>query len=97
MLISKSIDIAVGDVMTFKMTNGDEIVASVDKITDTTIIMKKPYVVVPNQQGLGIMPVMFSVDADQKVSVARSQIMMHAPTTESVVKHYTQVTSGIQI
>lgn len=96
MLISPS-TIDVNDVVSFKLVNGDEIVARVtEKIADGFKI-EKPFVVIPNQNGLGIMPVMFSVDNGKPIELLRQHIMMMALTSDAIKNHYIQTTTGIAI
>jgi uncharacterized protein YijF (DUF1287 family) len=46
MLINKQSSYSNGDIVSFKLANGDEIIAEVVEVTDTGWIVKKPCVVV---------------------------------------------------
>jgi len=96
MLISPS-TIDVNDVATFKLVNGDEIVAKVVEKHDDRVKIERPFVVIPNQNGLGIMPVLFSVDNGKPVEILRQHIMMMALTSDAIKNHYVQTTTGIAI
>jgi hypothetical protein len=96
MLISPS-TIDAGDVATFKLVNGDEIVAKVVEKHDDRVKIERPFVVIPNQQGLGIMPVMFSVDNGKPIELLRQHFMMMALTSDAIKNHYIQTTTGIAI
>ena len=96
MLITPS-NIDVNDVATFKLVNGDEIVAKVVEKHDDRVKIERPFVVIPNQNGLGIMPVLFSVDNGKPIEILRQHIMMMALTSEAIKNHYVQTTTGIAI
>jgi len=96
MLITPS-NIDVSDVATFKLINGDEIVAKVVEKHDDRVKIERPFVVIPNQNGLGIMPVLFSVDNGKPIEILRQHIMMMALTSEAIKNHYVQTTTGIAI
>ena len=95
MLISNS-KIAVGDIASFKLTNGDEIVAKVTSLDGEHYTLSKPTLVVPSQQGIGLIQAMFSVDPEIDIQVAKSHVMIAAPTFDKLQSHYIQVTTGIQ-
>ena len=96
MLINPS-TIDVGDVATFKLVNGDEIVAKVAEKGDDKFKLEAPYVVIPNQNGIGIMPAMFSADRSKAVEVLRQHIMMMAVAEENMKTHYIKTTTGIVV
>ena len=66
MLISKS-RFSTGDIVSFKINNGDELIAKIVDQTDDSYTLSRPCVIVPNQQGIGLMQAMFSVDPDADV------------------------------
>lgn len=96
MLISPS-TIDVNDIATFKLVNGDEIVAKITEKLADGFKIEKPFVVIPNQNGLGIMPVMFSADGAKPVELLRQHIMMMSLTADAVKNHYIQTTTGIAL
>jgi hypothetical protein len=95
MLISKS-TIAKGDIASFKLVNGDEIVSRVEEIEGDVYSLNRPCLVVPSQQGIGLIQCMFSADPDTTVRVNKQHIMMMAPTFDKLQSHYIQTTTGIQ-
>lgn len=95
MLISKS-KVDVGDVVTFKLVNGDEIVAKIVEILGQDYVIERPCVVIPNQQGIGVMQAMFTANPNKSIDLSRSHIMMMASTDDRMRDHYLQVTTGIQ-
>lgn len=95
MLISNS-KIADGDIASFKISNGDEIVAKIISQTDSTYTLSKPCLVVPSERGIGLMQAMFSGDPDKDVELNKSSIMMSALTIDQLQMHYIKTTTGIE-
>lgn len=83
-------------VVSFKLVNGDEIVAKVVEETANEFTISKPCTVMPSQQGLGLMQSLFTSDLNKSISLAKNHVMLYAPTVEAVVNHYIQTTTGIE-
>ena len=96
MLIQKS-KLEEGDIGTFKMVNGDEIVAKIVNKYDDGYTLSAPCAVMPGAKGVGLIQSLFTADPDQNVEVKFIHIMMQAPTVEEMKKHYIKITSGIQL
>jgi hypothetical protein len=87
-----------GDVVVFKMVNGDEIVCEImDGAPAGSYRIKKPQTVVPSAKGMGLMPSLFTAKDDFIIEVAKQHVMMAAPAVDEMVKHYLSTTSGIQL
>jgi hypothetical protein len=95
MLIQKSSRIDAGDTATFKLSNGDEIIANVESVEDDAYILNNPCLVVPSKQGVGLMQAMFTINIDARVQLNRASIMMQGITMDEMKSHYVQTTSGI--
>jgi hypothetical protein len=87
---------AKDQVVSFKLVNGDEIVAKIIEETNDGFTINKPCTVMPSQQGLGLMQSLFTSDLNKSISLAKNHVMLHAPTVEAVVNHYIQTTTGIE-
>ena len=83
-------------VVSFKLVNGDEIVAKVLEETADKFLISKPCTVMPSQQGLGLMQSLFTSDLNKSISLSKSHVMMDAPTIKDIENHYIQTTTGIQ-
>ena len=94
MLVSKS-KFEVEDIVTFKMVNGDEVIAEISEITPDGYLLRRPCLVMPSPQGLGLIQALFSADTDKLVELKHQHIMMKAPTLDQMQKHYLQTTTGI--
>lgn len=84
-----------GDTVSFKLSSGEEIVARLEKEDDKSYTLKKPMVLVAQQQGLGLAPFMFSVNPDGKFVLQASSVSCVAKTQDEIAKQYMSQTSGI--
>lgn len=94
MLINKGY--SSGDIVSFKLVNGDEVVAKIVEQTSDAYIVSKPCTVVPSQKGLGLIQAMFSAELNNNITLNNSHVMMHSPVFDDIKNHYIQVTTGIQ-
>lgn len=84
-----------GDVLVFKLVNGDEIVAELIELDADQYRVKKPQTVVPSAKGMGLMPSLFTAKDDYIVTLSKQHVMMAAPAVEEMVRHYMTTTTGI--
>jgi len=87
----------VGDTVSFKMSSGEEIVARLEEENDKSFTLKKPMVLIAQQQGLGLAPFMFSVSPDAKFVLQANAVSCVAKTEAEIAKQYTATTSNIKI
>lgn len=86
-----------GDVITLKLTSGEELVARYEEELEAGIKISKPMVLSMTQQGLGMMPYLFTVNPDTSVVIEKSAISVLAKTDDQFAKQYTTSTTGIQM
>ena len=97
MLISKS-KIDIDDIATFKLSNGDELVAKVvSKSPSGDFVINKPHSVIPSQQGVGLYPSLITADPDSNLAIDHNHIMMCAPTVPEIEAHYIKMTTGVVV
>ncbi len=84
------------DIITFKIVNGDEIVAKIVEESDDAFTVMKPCTVMPSQQGLGLLQSLFTSDLNKSIRLEKRHVMMHAPTINDVQNHYIKTTTGIE-
>lgn len=94
MLATKSYD--KDTVVSFKIVNGDEIVAKVLEETETDFVISKPTTVMPSQQGIGLLQSLFTSDLNKSIRLNKAHVMLHNPTVEDVKNHYIKTTTGIE-
>ena len=95
MLIEKPI--SLGDIVSFKLNSGEELVARMDDQTPTQYTLFKPMVLIMQQGGLGLAPFMFGVSPDAKFELQAHAVSCMAATETEIAKQYTASTSNIQV
>lgn len=84
------------DIVSFKMVNGDEVVAKIVAVTGDTWSVSRPCTVIPSPQGIGLMQSLFSADINTDIEISKQHVMFHAPAIKGMQDHYIQTTTGIQ-
>jgi len=87
----------IGDTVSLKLSSGEEIVGRLDAEDETYYTLRKPMVLIMQQQGLGLAPYMYSVSPDAKFNVLASTVSCIAKTESDIAKQYTSSTSSIQM
>lgn len=87
----------IGDIVSFKLSSGEEILGRLEEETDKVFTLHKPMVLIMGQQGLGLAPFMFSVSPESKFRLQSSSISCVAKTQEEIAKQYTAQTTGIHL
>lgn len=83
-------------IISFKLVNGDEIVAKVLEESTDSFTISKPCTIVPSQQGLGLIQSLFTSDATKTISLSKSHVMLHSLTLDDIKNHYIKTTTGIE-
>jgi hypothetical protein len=83
-------------VVSFKILNGDEIVARIVEETHDGFVINKPTTVMPSQQGLGLIQSLFTSDLNKNIQLSKKHVMMHSPTIKDIENHYIQTVTGIE-
>ena len=86
-----------GEIVCFKLVNGDEIVAKVVESTASGWRLNKPCTVVPSHQGLGLVQTLFSADINKNVELKSEHVIMHSTTLKALEDHYITTTTGISV
>ncbi len=93
MLIDKGV--SSGEVVTIKLTSGEELIASLISEDEKYIKVSKPRVLTSGAQGLGMAPYLFTVSPDKDIKLSRVNVTVLEPTDADTAKQYTSATSGI--
>lgn len=83
-------------VVTFKLVNGDEIVAKIVEDLDSIYKVSKPCTVMPSQKGIGLIQSLFTSNLDELINLDKKHVMIHSKTAKEVENYYIQTTTGIQ-
>ena len=95
MLIDKGV--SVGEVITLKLTSGEEIVAKLIEENDLHYKLSRPMVIGMGQQGPGLMPYLFTVDPDKEIKLLKNTVVMAEATDKSFADQFIQSTTGIKL
>ena len=100
MLIEKRNTPEIGDVVTVKLTSGEEVIGRLTERTIDSVFLAKPVQLImqqisPKQMGLAFQPVLGSV-GEQTVQFALAALSIRpVKTGDDVTKNYIQATTGL--
>jgi hypothetical protein len=87
---------AVGDVVTIKFINGEEIIARLESETADTITVNRPLTVSLSPQGLGMIPFLF-LGAKETIVLKHQHVIAMCPSKKEAADQYLQGTTGIAL
>jgi hypothetical protein len=90
-------NIKIGEVYTFKLTSGEEVVGKVTAIEDHNVLLHDPVSVAPGPQGLGLMQSMFTANPKDPARLNINNVTIFALTDESVKVKYIEATTGLVV
>ena len=86
-----------GQVYTFKLNSGEEVIAKVVDKHDNYVDVETPVSVAPGPQGMGLIQSLFTADPDQKIQINMNCVAIHALTDDGVKMKYIEATTGIKV
>lgn len=86
-----------GQVYTFKLNSGEEVIAKVVNVEDNYVSVETPVSVAPGPQGMGLIQSLFTADPDQKIQINMNCVAIHALTDDGVKMKYIEATTGIKV
>jgi hypothetical protein len=95
MLIDKGA--SVGEVVTFKLTSGEELIGKLVEETDAHYKLSRPMVIAMGQQGPGLMPYLFTVSPNADIKLSKSTVTVAEATDEAFAKQFLESTTGIAL
>ena len=95
MLIDKGF--SQGEVISFKLTSGEELIARLEEARDTEYRITKPMVLSMAPQGIGMMPFMITVDNNKVITIEKSKVVAAAVTVKEFADQYLSGTTGISL
>ena len=91
-------EINKGEIYTFKLNSGEELVAKVLENAETHLIITEPVSIGPSPGGgLGLVPSMFTYNNRGNVRLNTSSLALVAETDENVKTKYIEATTGLQV
>jgi hypothetical protein len=85
----------INQIHTFKLLTGEEFVARITEINLDHMIIEHPIMTVISQQGLQMMPALFSANQEKTVRLNNTSWAMIAETRDDVRDSWIQATTGI--
>ena len=95
MLITKGL--SEGSVATFKMYNGEEVIAKLVRIDDDAYVIEKPLTLAMTPKGLAFQPWLITAEVDKTVSLPKKVITLAVPSASESSDAYLQSTTGIVV
>jgi len=95
MLIDRGV--SVGEVVTFKLTSGEELVAKLVEDSVAYYKLSRPMVIGMGQSGPGLMPYLFTVHPDKEVKLTKSAVAVAEATDKQFADQFIQSTTGIKL
>jgi hypothetical protein len=86
-----------GKIYTIKLNSGEEVITRVIEITRDNIIVTDPVSIAPSQQGMQMIPSMFTAEARGNVTLNTSAIAFYANTDDNIKDKYIEATTGIKL
>jgi hypothetical protein len=88
--------VELDEVYTFKIANGDELVAKITAEDETTYTVTKPLTVVPGREGIQMILGLFTANPDKPVTINKTQVSLIAASRDEVCDSYVEATTGIK-
>jgi len=85
------------DVVSIKLSTGDEVVGKLLSEDDNQIVLSKPLALTATQQGMGLVPFMFTVDQESKFPFNKQLVLIIMKTEQEMSSNYIQNTTGLSI
>ena len=86
-----------GKTYTLKLNSGEELITKVISVEENTITIGDPVSIAPAQNGMQLIPSMFTADPGSPVVLNTNSIAMYAETEDSVKMKYIEATTGIKV
>lgn len=88
---------AENQVLTLKMSSGEEIIAKVIAKEGDWLIVEEPVAIGQGPKGIGLIPALFTAEPGKKIRLNTNNINFIADTDEPVKMKYIEATTGIQV
>jgi uncharacterized alpha/beta hydrolase family protein len=95
MLIDKGV--AAGEVITLKLTSGEELVAKLVEETAVHYKLSHPQVIGHGPKGPGLMPYLFTVNPDKEVKLLKTAVTVVEASDKVFADQFIQATTGIKL
>lgn len=87
----------IGKVYTLKLNSGEEMISKIVGVTRDNIIIEEPVSIAPTQQGMQMIPSVFTANPKGKFTLNTNSIALYAETDDSIKLKYLEATTGIKV
>jgi hypothetical protein len=84
-------------VYTFKLNSGEELIAKIIQAGGDWIILEEPVSIAPSQQGMQMIPSVFTADPKEQFKLNTNSVAIVAITDDSIKMKYLEATTGIKV
>ena len=91
------IAIQPNSVYTFKLNSGEELIAKVIQAGGEFIQIEEPVSIAPTQQGMQMIPSIFTANPKGEFKLNTTSIALYAETDDSIKMKYLEATTGIKV
>ena len=91
------ISITPNTVYTLKLNSGEELIAKVIQTGGEFITIEEPVSIAPTQQGMQMIPSVFTANPKAEFKLNTTSIALYAETDDSVRMKYLEATTGIKV
>ena len=91
------VSLTLNTVYTLKLNSGEELIAKVTDSGSDFITIEEPVSIAPTQQGMQMIPSIFTADPKGEFKLNTSSIAIYATTDDSVRMKYLEATTGIKV
>jgi hypothetical protein len=95
MLIDKGV--TEGEVITLKLTSGEELVAKLVEEGPMHYKLSRPMVIGMGQKGPGLMPYLFTVNPEKEIKLAKVTVTVAEATDKQFADQFIESTTGIKL
>lgn len=91
------ISITPNTVYTLKLNSGEELIAKVTQTGGEFITIEEPVSIAPTQQGMQMIPSVFTANPKGEFKLNTNSIALYAETDDSIKMKYLEATTGIKV
>ncbi len=87
----------MNDVISIKLSSGEEMIARAEKETKDELTVVKPYILIAAENGMALAPYMFTVETDAKIKLKINNVICIVKSAKDASDMYVKQSTGIQI
>ena len=87
----------VGDVISIKLSSGEEMIARFEDENEEVVTIAKPYILIAAQNGMALAPYMFTISPDTKVQLKINNVICIVKSAKDAADMYIKQSTGIAI